>query len=95
MVDLSLQIISIQEKLQLLLKQQLLLQKENQKLKKELEKTLSDKQQQETQLQGLLLQLETAKIGSEHWSPADKLQMEKKIDGYLKEIEKCLSLLNT
>jgi len=94
MVELSLQIKSIQEKLQLLLKQQQLLQKENQKLKKELEKTLSDKQLQETQLQGLLLQLESAKIGSEHWSSADKMQMEKKIDGYLKEIEKCLSLLN-
>jgi regulator of replication initiation timing len=38
MVDLDLQIKSIQDKLQQLLRQQSLLQKENQKLKKDLEK---------------------------------------------------------
>jgi hypothetical protein len=60
-----------------------------------LEKTQSDKLQQETQLQRLIAQLETAKIGTDQWSPVEKMQMEKKIDGYLREIEKCLSLLNT
>jgi regulator of replication initiation timing len=40
MVDLDLQIKSIQDKLQQLLKQQAVLQRENQKLKKDLEKAI-------------------------------------------------------
>lgn len=93
-LELSEQIKSIQEKLQLLLKQQQLLQKENQKLKKDLEKGQAEKQQKETQLHELAQQIEGVKIGTAQWGTADKAQMEKRIDGYLKEIEKCLLLLN-
>jgi regulator of replication initiation timing len=95
MEDLSLQLRSIQDKLQLLLKQQQLLQKENQRLKKDLDKALMDKDGQDSILEGLKQQLESAAIGGAKWSPADKQQMEKRIDGYLKEIEKCLALLNS
>jgi hypothetical protein len=94
MVEISVQIKAIQEKLQLLLKQQQLLQKENQQLKKNLEKMQTEKLQKESDLQGLIQQLETVKIGGAQWSPSEKLLMEKRIDGYLKEIEKCLLLLN-
>ncbi len=95
MVEISVQIKAIQEKLQLLLRQQQLLQKENQKLKKDLEKMQTEKLQKESDLQGLIQQLETVKIGGgSQWSPSEKLLMEKRIDGYLKEIEKCLLLLN-
>ena len=94
MEEISVQIKAIQEKLQVLLRQQQLLQKENQKLKKDLEKMQSEKLQKETDLEALIRQLETVKIGGCQWSPADKLLMEKRIDGYLKEIEKCLLLLN-
>jgi regulator of replication initiation timing len=94
MEALSVQIKAIQEKLQVLLKQQQLLQKENQKLKKDLEKMQTEKLQKESDLQGLIQQLETVKIGGAQWSSSEKLLMEKRIDGYLKEIEKCLSLLN-
>ena len=83
MDSLSVQIKAIQEKLQILLKQQQLLQKENLKLKKDLEK-----------LQTIIHQLESVKMGDSQWSSSDKLLMEKRIDGYLKEIEKCLLLLN-
>ena len=94
MEEISVQIKAIQEKLQVLLRQQQLLQKENQKLKKDLEKMQSEKLQKETDLEALIRQLESVKIGGSQWSPADKLLMEKRIDGYLKEIEKCLLLLN-
>jgi chromosome segregation ATPase len=94
MEELSVQIKAIQEKLQLLLKQQQLLQKENQQLKKNLEKLQTEKLQKESDLQGLIQQLETVKIGGAQMSGSEKLLMEKRIDGYLKEIEKCLSLLN-
>lgn len=95
MEELSVQIKTIQEKLQLLLKQQQQLQKENQKLRKDLEKMQAEKLQKETDLQTMIQQLETVKIGSAQWSPSEKQLMEKRIDGYLKEIEKCLLLLNT
>jgi negative regulator of genetic competence, sporulation and motility len=94
MVELSVQIKAIQEKLQLLLKQQQLLQKENQKLKKDLQKMQSEKLQKESDLEKLIQQLESVKIGGAQWSASEKLIMEKRIDGYLKEIEKCLLLLN-
>ena len=95
MAELSIQIKAIQDKLQLLLRQQQLLQKENQRLKKDLEKMQAEKIGKDADLQGLIRQLETVKIGSAQWSPSEKGIMEKRIDGYLKEIEKCLSLLNT
>ncbi len=79
----------------MLLKQQQLLQKENQRLKKDLDKALMDKDGQDSVLEGLKQQLESAAIDGAKWSPADKQQMEKRIDGYLKEIEKCLALLNS
>lgn len=94
MEEISVQMKSIQEKLQVLLKQQQLLQKENQKLKKDLEKLQTENLQKETDLSGMIHQLESAKIGGSQWNPADKILMEKRIDGYLKEIEKCLLLLN-
>jgi hypothetical protein len=56
---------------------------------------LMDKDGQDSVLEGLKQQLESAAIGGAKWSPADKQQMEKRIDGYLKEIEKCLALLNS
>jgi len=94
MEALFVQIKAIQEKLQILLKQQQLLQKENLKLKKDLEKLQTEKLQKETDFQGIIQQLESVKVGDSQWSSSDKLLMEKRIDGYLKEIEKCLLLLN-
>jgi negative regulator of genetic competence, sporulation and motility len=94
MEEISVQIKAIQEKLQVLLRQQQLLQKENQKLKKDLEKMQTEKLQKESDLEGMIQQLESVKMGGSQWSPADKILMEKRIDGYLKEIEKCLLLLN-
>jgi len=94
MEDLSLQLKLIQDKLQLLLKQHQLLQKEHQRLKKKLDKSLLEKEDQASNLLELKLQLESAAIGGLEWSTVDKQQMEKRIDGFLKEIEKCLVLLN-
>ena len=95
MVDLDLQIKSIQDKLQQLLKQQAMLQKENQRLKKELEKaTLLTLEKQEL-MQTLQQQMDVAKLGSGNLNEAEKNALGKRIDTYLKEIDKCLALLNT
>ncbi len=64
------------------------------KTEKRPEKLQSEKLQKETDLQALIQQLETVKIGGSQWSASEKAIMEKRIDGYLKEIEKCLLLLN-
>ena len=95
MVDLDLQIKSIQDKLQQLLKRQGVLQKENQKLKKDLEKALSATQEKEQTLQAIQQQMDVLKLGSGSLNDEEKNALSKRIDVYLKEIDKCLSLLNT
>ena len=95
MVDLDLQIKNIQDKLQQLLRQQALLQKENQKLKKDLEKAMLDNGDKEQSLQAIRQQVDVIKMGSGNLNDAEKNALSKRIDGYLKEIDKCLALLNT
>ncbi len=95
MVDLDLQIKSIQDKLQLLLKQQTVLQKENQRLKKDLDKATADLSEKQSLMQSLQQQMDVAKLGSGNLNEAEKNALGKRIDVYLKEIDKCLALLNT
>ena len=94
MVDLAIQIKNIQEKLQQLLRQQQLLLRENQKLKKELEKATALGQEKETTAQSLQQQVDAFKLGTSSHSAEEKAALEKRIDTYLKEIDKCLALLN-
>lgn len=95
MTDPSLQIKNIQDKLQQLLKKQALLQKENQRLKKEIEKTNEISAEKEQALLAMQQQLDVLKMGTGTLSETDKNALGKRIDGYLKEIDKCLALLNT
>lgn len=95
MVDLDLQIKSIQDKLQQLLKQQALLYRENQKLTKELEKSTAVNDEKERSLQVIRQQVDVLKLGSGNLNDAEKNALAKRIDVYLKEIDKCLALLNT
>ena len=95
MVDLDLQIKSVQEKLQQLLKQQSILQRENQRLQKELEKAGLQNQEKQTVMQSLQQQMDVAKLGTDNLTEEEKKALSKRIDGYLKEIDKCFALLNT
>ena len=95
MVDLDLQIKSIQDKLQQLLKQQAVLHKENQRLKKELEKATGLNEEKQALVQALQQQMDVLKLGSGTMDEAEKNALGKRIDVYLKEIDKCLALLNT
>jgi hypothetical protein len=95
MVDLDLQIKNIQDKLQQLLRQQALQQRENQKLKKDLEKAMLDNGEKDQSLQAIRQQVDVIKMGSGKLDDAEKNALGKRIDGYLKEIDKCLALLNT
>ncbi len=95
MVDLDLQIRNIQDKLQLLLRQQSVLQRENQRLKKDLDKALSLLEEKEQFIQSLQQKVDTLKLGAGNLDEAEKHALGKRIDIYLKEIDKCLALLNT
>lgn len=95
MLDLDLHIKAVQDKLQLLLKSHQLLARENQRLQKELEKNQQQIVQRDEQILGLQQQVDALKLGTSAQSPEEKALLEKRINGYLKEIDKCLALLNT
>jgi len=88
------QIKSLQTKLQLLLKQHQHVQKENLQLKKEIEKQKQDLLAREEKLGALQQQVDVLKIGAHGWSTASKKELEKRIEVYLREVDKCLALLN-
>jgi len=88
------QLKSIQGKLQQLLKQYQLLQKENRQLKAALEEAKTAADTKTSQLYSLQRQVDALKLGVQGWSDEAKVALEKRIDDYLKEIEKCLALLN-
>ena len=94
MSDLENQLKRIQEKLQLVIKQSSTLQKENQRLKEELEKCNRHGVEQQKKMEDLKQQVEILKISSGEWDENDKKQFEKRINGYIKEIDRCISLLS-
>lgn len=84
---------SIQDKLQQLLKNYAAMQKENIKLKEE----LADAQQKVTAQQKvadeLKQQVSILKLSSGEMNEAEKKEFEKRINSYLKEIDRCIALL--
>ncbi|HMG68484.1 MAG TPA: hypothetical protein VK588_12390 [Chitinophagaceae bacterium] len=93
MPDVNAHIKRIQEKLQRLLKQYNDLQKENKQLKKELETSSKQSLQQQQTMEILKQQLEVVKMSSGNWDENDKKEFEKRINHYVKEIDKCIALL--
>lgn len=94
MADLDIQLKSIQDKLQLLMKQYQALQKENQQLKSDLAEQAEMLEQRAAEVHALNQQLDGAQIGAQSGNAEQREELQKRIDTYLKEIEKCLSLLN-
>lgn len=89
------QLKSIQQKLYQLVKQYLSVEKENLQLKKELEKYKLQDEQKSAELEALQQKLDVLSIGTDSWNTEDKADLQKRIDVYLKEIDKCLAILNT
>ncbi|SRR6266496_6674195 len=83
----------IQDKLQQLLKQHSLLQKENNLLKEELQETKEQTSLQQQNISNLKQQVEVLKLNAGEMGEADKKEFEKRINGYIKEIDKCITLL--
>ena len=83
----------IQDKLQQLLRQHAALQKENSKLKEELGSAQQKIAAQQKNADELKQQVSILKVTAGDISEADKKEFEKRINGYLKEIDRCITML--
>ena len=83
----------IQEKVQLLLKEQASFQKENERLDKELKKHKEQYAQHLHLIDTLRQQVEVLKLNSGEMSEPDKKEIEKRINLYIREIDRCITLL--
>ena len=88
------QLKNIQTKLQQMLKQYRLVVKENEQLKKQLADNTLQATTKQQQVQALQQQLDILKMGTSTFDSKDKAALEKKIDLYIKEIDRCLLMLN-
>lgn len=83
----------IQDKLQQLLRQHAALQKENSKLKEELGSAQQKITAQQKNADELKQQVSILKVSAGDMNEADKKEFEKRINGYLKEIDRCITML--
>ena len=81
-------------KLQQLLKQYLMLQKENEKLREEVKQLQENKGQQLERIDQLQIQVSLLKAASSQMNEDDKKVFEKKISQYIKDIDKCITMLS-
>lgn len=92
--DFSTQLQTVQQKLKALLNKHSALQKEAWSLQLEKENMQKQIAFQADQIKQLQQQNDVLKSGIQHWHPEQKKLFAKRIDTYLKEIEKCLALIN-
>ena len=92
-MKLNEQIKRINEKLQLLLAQFLLVKKENEKLRQELKQLKLRDIEKTTEIQTLLQRVEILKAAKAQMNDDEKKAFEKRINQYLREIEKCINLI--
>lgn len=93
MSSLEEQLKRIQDKLQLLLKQHAALQKENGRLKQELQQAEEKIVAQQKNTEELKQQVSVLKLNAGEMTAADKKEFEKRINSYLKEIDRCIAML--
>ena len=84
----------ITDKLQLLVKDYAQLQKENHRLKHELQLATEKADSHHRNAEELKQQVGILKLSAGEMSEADKKEFEKKINAYLKEIDRCIALLS-
>ncbi|MEI6188897.1 MAG: hypothetical protein WCP61_00615 [Chitinophagia bacterium] len=94
MVDLKLSLAHLQEKLQLLIKQYGVMDKENQQLKLALSKQENQSKNLAEQLKEAQLQLTASMMRPSEMNSIDKEKWVKQIDQYIKEIDTAIKNLN-
>ena len=87
-------ITQIQEKLQRLIKQHTALSKENQSLRLALAEAKEQSAQAQQTAEALRHQLDARKYSQALMDPEERKNFEKKLNGYIKEIDKCIALLS-
>lgn len=83
----------INEKLQQLLKQQNRLKKENERLRLELEGYKEKETAYQQKMDELSQQISILKLAGGDMNEKDKREFERKINQYIKEIDKCIAFL--
>jgi hypothetical protein len=94
MNELHQHIARVQEKLQALLKKHQQVLKENIRLRSDLQKLQEVHTKQEKQVTELRQQLHVVKLNASGMSEPEKKELEKQINNYLKEIDKCIAMLS-
>lgn len=84
----------ISEKLQQLLRQHNRLKKENERLREELNAQRQKEQETQQTVQELHQQMAILKVASGDLSDKDKKDFERKINQYVREIDKCIAFLS-
>jgi len=90
----EIQLKRIQDKLQQLLKQYAVLQKENSRMKELLQRDTKNSLVNQQHIDDLKQQVEVLKITSGNWDETDKKEFEKRINSYIKEIDRCITILS-
>lgn len=84
----------IQDKVQQLLKNYASLKKENDRLKQGQEKDHQETKEQQKKLEELKQQADILRLNAGGMNDGDKKEFEKRINSYLKEIDRCIMLLS-
>ncbi|MEP6726176.1 MAG: hypothetical protein ABJC98_10190 [Bacteroidota bacterium] len=84
----------INEKLQQLLKGYRFVQKENEKLKKELADIRGLHTERSKQIEDLEQKVAVLKTATSNMTEGDKKDLEKRLNHYIKEIDRCISILS-
>ena len=93
-MDSGHQLKRINDKLQDMLKKYEILKKENERLRNELMPAKRREMGFMEQIAGLEQKIMVLKTGTGKMDEADKKELDKKLHGYLKEIDKCISMLS-
>ena len=84
----------VHDKLQRLLKEQQQLRQENERLRQSLQETRSRLEQQQVELESWKQKAEISRYASGAMDDQEKKQFEKRINTYLREIDRCIALLS-
>jgi archaellum component FlaC len=95
MAEIDEQLHRVEKKVQQLLKHYAAAQKELHRLRNQNEQLQQELQQKNKHVNELHQKLDSAKVTTLVMDSDSKKDLEKRINSYLKEIDKCLSLLNT
>jgi chromosome segregation ATPase len=94
MSELEEPIKNIEQKLKEVTRRYSALKRENLRLQAEVQRVNNIITQKEEELQQLRHQTDVLKSGIQNWQPEQRKLFVKRIDAYLKEIDKCIALLN-